>query len=122
MAYTTASHIGIEPTSSGFVQAIREFVSAWMETSAAYAAYSALSTKSNAQLAARGLRRGRDERSCAHASVALSVKAAESNRCHHRCAVATETPLALAAARREAPSLIKRTRASLPAGPSFALA
>ena len=57
MAYITTSHIDSERSSSGILQAISEFVSAWMEASAAYAAYSALSTKSNAQLAARGLRR-----------------------------------------------------------------
>ena len=57
MAYTTASHIDTERASSGIVQAISAFVSAWMESSAAYAAYSALSTKSDAQLASRGLRR-----------------------------------------------------------------
>ena len=57
MAYITSSHGGTERASSGIVQAISEFVSAWMEASAAYATYSALSTKSNAQLAARGLRR-----------------------------------------------------------------
>ncbi|WP_207461037.1 hypothetical protein [Azospirillum sp. SYSU D00513] len=57
MAYLTSSHLDTDGTSSGILKAISEFVSAWVEASAAYATYSALSTKSNAQLAARGLRR-----------------------------------------------------------------
>ncbi|WP_207460949.1 hypothetical protein [Azospirillum sp. SYSU D00513] len=57
MAYITSSHFDTDSTSSGLLKTISEFVSAWMEASAAYAAYSALSTKSNTQLAARGLRR-----------------------------------------------------------------
>jgi hypothetical protein len=57
MVDITASQLGTERAPSGLLQAIRAFVSAWRQASAAYAAYNALSTKSNAQLAARGLRR-----------------------------------------------------------------
>ena len=57
MAYITSSHLDTDRAPSGLLKTISEFVSAWMEASAAYATYSALSTKSNAQLAARGLRR-----------------------------------------------------------------
>ncbi|WP_207462912.1 hypothetical protein [Azospirillum sp. SYSU D00513] len=57
MAYITSSHLDADRSSSGILKTISEFVSAWVEASAAYATYSALSTKSNAQLAARGLHR-----------------------------------------------------------------
>lgn len=57
MAYTTASHTDHDGVLSGIVKGVREFVSAWFETSAAYIVYRELSALSTAELASRDLRR-----------------------------------------------------------------
>lgn len=57
MAYTTASHIDHDGFLSGIVKGVREFVSAWLEASAAYTVYRELSVLSRGDLAARDLRR-----------------------------------------------------------------
>jgi hypothetical protein len=61
MVYLASSNIGSERARSSvfktILQNIATFVSAWAETSAAFTVYRELSGKSNAQLAARGLRR-----------------------------------------------------------------
>lgn len=57
MTYFTASHIETDRTQGGIAQAVTAFITAWFETSAAYTACKALSTLSNSELAARGLRR-----------------------------------------------------------------
>ncbi|WP_207458882.1 hypothetical protein [Azospirillum sp. SYSU D00513] len=57
MTYSTVSQFGTERGPSRFFKAVREFVSAWAEASAAYTLYRELSPKSPSTLAAKGLRR-----------------------------------------------------------------
>ena len=57
MTYSDFSLPGSERRPFRLFQAVSEFISAWVETSAAYVAYSEMSKLSNAKLAARGMRR-----------------------------------------------------------------
>ena len=80
-------------------------------------------TPSTAAAVRFGERRGRLERSSAHAPDARASALASSQRRFHRCAVARDTPKHSAARRSgRAPSHINRTSSRRPAGPSRALA
>jgi hypothetical protein len=74
--------------------------------------------RSDSGASRRGERCGRLERS----NNALACRPPSTQRCHHRCAVAGDTPKATAATLNEQPSSTARTSAIRPANPSLALA
>ncbi len=69
----------------------------------------------------RGLRRGREERSCRQLREARSSSLDSRQRRYHLQAVAGETPWRLAASLSESPHSIERTSACRPDSPSLAL-